>query len=65
MYESYLRNRSALAVNIGTTDRQTVNYYTTIHAPELVYFDFNNDENIFEVFIVFQLSAIELKKSRQ
>ena len=48
-------------IYLRTTDQQTVN------ALELIYFDSNsiNDENRFEVFSFFQLSAIALKKSRQ
>ena len=41
----------------------TVNYYSTIHALELIYFDSNtNDENTFEVFSFFKLSITALKK---
>ena len=48
-----------------TTDRQSVNYYSTIHAIELIYFDSNtrNDEKAVVSFRFFQLSAIALKKN--
>ena len=46
----------------ATADRQTVNYYSTIHALELIYF--NYDEKAVS-FRFFKLSTIALKKSRQ
>ena len=50
-----------------TTDRQTVNYYSTIHALELIYFDSNtiNGINVAETVDIVQLSAIALQISRQ
>ena len=33
--------RAARVIYLRTTDRQTVNYYSTIHALELIYFDSN------------------------
>ena len=33
--------RAARVNYLRTTDRQTVNYYSTIHALELIYFDSN------------------------
>ena len=38
--------REARVIYLLTTDRQTVNYYSTIHALELIYFDSNTQEMI-------------------
>ena len=59
--------RVARVIYLRTTDWQTVNYYSRIHALELIYFDSNtiNDESTFEVFSFFQLSAIAMKNCRQ
>ena len=40
-----------------TTDRQTVNYYSTIHALELIYFDSKIHETMKKQFILQILSA--------
>ena len=39
-----------------------MNYYLTIHALELIYFDFNSQEKAVVSFRFFPLSAIALKK---
>ena len=36
--------RVARVIYLLTTDRQTVNYYSTINALELIYFDSNTQE---------------------
>ena len=38
--------REARVIYLLTTDRQTVNYYSTIHAIELIYFDSYTQETI-------------------
>ena len=38
--------REARVMYLLTTDRQTVNYYSTIHALELIYFDSNTQETM-------------------
>ena len=35
--------RAARVIYLRTNDRQTVNYYTTIHALERIYFDSNSE----------------------
>ena len=60
--------RAARVIYLRTTDRQSVNYYSTIHALEADLFRFEhtiNDKITFEDFSFFELSAIALKKSRQ
>ena len=44
-------------------ERQTVNYYSTIHALELIYFDSNTQETMKKR--LYPSDAIALKKSRQ
>ena len=60
VFHHCLRNRSVLVVNcwviihclevqviyLLTTDRQTVNYYSTIHALELTYYDCNTQDRL-------------------
>ena len=49
--------REARVIYLLTTDRQTVNYYSTIHALELIYFDSNTQETMKKQFILQILSA--------
>ena len=39
--EDQNHERAARVIYLRTTDRQTVNYYSTIHAMGLIYFDSN------------------------
>ena len=41
LYRRSNHERVARVIYLLTTDRQTVNYYSTIHALELIYFDSN------------------------
>ena len=53
--------REPRVIYLLTTDRQTVSYYSTIHALAMIYI-VSNDEQAVVSFRFFQLSAIELKK---
>ena len=55
-------------IYILTTDRQTVNYYSTIHALEVIHFDSNTQINgikVAETVNIVQLCAIAMQVSRQ
>ena len=53
--------QEARVIYLLTTDRQTVIYYSTIHALELIYFDSNTQKTMkkaVRTFRFFQFSAI-------
>ena len=61
LFVGQLQNRSnhereARVIYLLTTDRQTVNYYATIHARVLIYFVSNTQETMKKQFINTQLT---------